>query len=101
MEAVHLKQRAHRQLAKELRCRSHDKASCAPTLSTSGEPEFQLTIKNVSTTLSFQAVFFLSERSLQLGPVSDIPSKIYCHALALGVGFSHSEKTLLPGESQN
>jgi hypothetical protein len=39
-------------------------------------------------------VFFLSERSLQLGPVSDIPSKIYCHALALGVGFSHSEKTL-------
>jgi hypothetical protein len=40
-------------------------------------------------------VFFPSERSLQLGPVSDIPSKIYCHALALGVGFSHSEKTLL------
>jgi hypothetical protein len=40
-------------------------------------------------------VFFLSERSLQLGPVSDNPSKIYCHALALGVGFSHSEKTLI------
>jgi hypothetical protein len=40
-------------------------------------------------------VFFPSERSLQLGPVSDIPSKIYCHALALGVGFSHSEKTLV------
>jgi hypothetical protein len=39
-------------------------------------------------------VFFLSERSLQLGPISDIPSKIYYHALPLGVGFSHSEKTL-------
>jgi hypothetical protein len=41
------------------------------------------------------SVFFLSERSLQLGTVSDIPSKIYCHALALGVGFSHSKKTLM------
>ena len=40
-------------------------------------------------------VLFLSERSLQLRPISDIPSKIYCHALALGVGFSHSKKTLL------
>jgi hypothetical protein len=39
-------------------------------------------------------VFLLSGRNLQLGPVSDIPSKIYCHALALGVGFSHSEETL-------
>jgi hypothetical protein len=45
----------------------------------------------------WRAVFFLSERSLQLGPVSGIPSKIYCHALALGVGFSHSEKTLVEG----
>jgi hypothetical protein len=47
-----------------------------------------------------KAVFFLSERSLQLGPVSDIPSKIYCHALALGVGFFHSEKTLLQSDLQ-
>jgi hypothetical protein len=47
-----------------------------------------------SRTGGLGAVFFLSERSLQLGPASDIPSKIYCHALALGVGFSHSEKTL-------
>jgi hypothetical protein len=44
-----------------------------------------------------EAVFFMSERSVQLGRVSDIPSKIYCHALALGVGFSHSEKTLMGG----
>jgi hypothetical protein len=54
----------------------------------------------VSTSIAiFLSVFFLSERSLQLGRVSDIPSKIYCHALALGVGFSHSEKTLLPVHS--
>jgi hypothetical protein len=36
------------------------------------------------------SVFLMSGRNLQLGPVSDISSKIYCHALALGVGFSHS-----------
>jgi hypothetical protein len=43
-----------------------------------------------SNTGSVRPVFFLSEKP----PVSDIPSKIYCHALALGVGFSLSEKTL-------
>jgi hypothetical protein len=42
-------------------------------------------------------MFLMSGRNLQLGPVSDIPSKIYCHALALGVGFSHSEETLMTG----
>jgi hypothetical protein len=44
---------------------------------------------------TLRLVFLMSEGNLQLGLVSHIPSKIYCHALALGVGFSDSEETLL------